>query len=101
MDLATSLLAAGVMLGVLLVLLASGVWVAVSLLAISLLGLAAFTAVPVGSLAAVFALAAHKVQRKLAATANQHLKARAPKPVAAPAVRVAAASALVSTTEQA
>jgi len=50
--LASSLLASGVMLVVLLVLLASGVWVAVSLLGISILALAVFTAAPVGSLAA-------------------------------------------------
>jgi len=52
MDAATSLLAASVMLVMLLLLLASGVWVAVSLLAISVAGLAAFTPVPVGSLLA-------------------------------------------------
>jgi len=52
MDAATPLLAASVMLVVLLVLLASGVWVAVSLLAISVVGLAVFTPVPVGSLLA-------------------------------------------------
>jgi len=52
MDAITPLLAASVMLVILLFLLASGVWVAVSLLAISVVGLAVFTPVPVGSLLA-------------------------------------------------
>jgi len=52
MDASSTLLASGVMLVILLVLLASGVWVAVSLLAISVAGLAVFTSVPVGSLIA-------------------------------------------------
>jgi len=50
MEPATSLLAAGLILALLLLLLACGVWVAVSLLAISVVGLVAFTPAPVGSL---------------------------------------------------
>ncbi len=46
----TTLIAGIVMLVALLVLLASGIWVSLSLLAISLLGLAFFTDTPVGSL---------------------------------------------------
>jgi len=45
----TTLIAGIVMLVALLVLLASGIWVSLSLLAISLLGLAVFTDTPVGS----------------------------------------------------
>lgn len=52
MDQYTTLMASGVMLAALLVLLASGVWVAVSLLAIGVIGLGVFTSAPVGSLLA-------------------------------------------------
>ncbi|MEI2414644.1 TRAP transporter large permease subunit [Orrella sp. JC864] len=52
MDQTTTLLAGATMLAALLVLLASGIWVALALLAISLLGLALFTTAPVGSLMA-------------------------------------------------
>jgi len=52
MDAYTPLFVSGVLLVILLVLLASGIWVAVSLLAIGTIGLAAFTSAPVGSLVA-------------------------------------------------
>jgi tripartite ATP-independent transporter DctM subunit len=50
MDQYSTLIASGALLVVLLVLLASGVWVAISLLAMGVVGLAVFTDAPVGSL---------------------------------------------------
>lgn len=52
MDQHSILVVSSILLVVLLVLLASGVWVSISLLAIGVLGLAAFTTAPVGSLIA-------------------------------------------------